>query len=409
MSWFLISLFLPYRLQHHFYMDVAYFLRCFALPSSHPESIHPCLLHACYLAACNLVGGRWAAYEPYFLERSRFFLNQALMLADRIPHFLWASILLGYYFGKARRLEESFAVVSAASRLAVACGFCTSGENPPLGTVGLLSPPTNKAEAIDRFWLFHAIYMGDQALPALFPFPETLGCDKESGLATGDVSKNDSWFKIPMIEAEDLSGFWKSDVHLRASAMHIFQRVHKFAISVIGNGFPSNNTTYNTLKAEIQHFDERVLPVSSKKVLEYPEGAPLFNPYVLITHITLLGSGLILYSLRAREDTSARSEMVSCAVAIGTICRSLQRDQQLHSIQCSLFSMLHMMNAARIFAQELQGSKAQENDRLSASYCCSLECLLDTMDAVTLTYTAWSDTPASLKNPLTAAVDAMLV
>ncbi|KAF8309913.1 hypothetical protein DL93DRAFT_1690911 [Clavulina sp. PMI_390] len=192
MSQFLISIFLPYRLQHHFYMDATYFLQCFSLPPSHPESIHPCLLHACYLAACNIVGGRLSAFEPYFLERCRFYLNQALMLADRLPHFLWTSTLLGYYFARNRRLEESFAMVSAACRLATACGFSTTMEN----SSGLLAPPASKAEAIDRIWLFHSIYMADQSLTALFPFPPTLVCDEEWGPASEDDSKKYSWFKV---------------------------------------------------------------------------------------------------------------------------------------------------------------------------------------------------------------------
>ncbi|KAF8309910.1 hypothetical protein DL93DRAFT_1689534 [Clavulina sp. PMI_390] len=396
MSRYLICLFLPHRFQNYFNMDLPYFLQCLSLPPSHPKAIHPCLLNACYLAACNIIGGPLAQLEPYFLERSRFFLNQALMLADRIPHFLWASTLLGYYLAKNRRLEESFITVSAACRLMTACGLRTSV--PP--TV-LLPPPANKAEGNDRIRLFDSLYMEDQWLSALFSFPTTLAYDEQSEEwePTSDEASPTPSKTSKADKEQESSSIWRSNVHLRASVMQIFQQVHKLALTVSANGYFGHEDTYESLSAQVQCQNAKILSLSEKQA---------FNPHLLLTHVTLLGSALILYSLRARDDVKAKDEMLSFATALVRICQELQKHQHLHSVQCSLSSMLHLMNAARIFGRELLGYEARENNRISTEYCYSIEYLLDIMDAVTARYPAWADAPKSIKATLTTALDTIV-
>ncbi|KAF8316530.1 hypothetical protein DL93DRAFT_733633 [Clavulina sp. PMI_390] len=75
----LIKLFLPYRSQYFFFLDVPYFLQCASLPPSHPEAIHPCLLNACYLAACASNRRGLAAFQPHFIQRTRHFLQKSLI------------------------------------------------------------------------------------------------------------------------------------------------------------------------------------------------------------------------------------------------------------------------------------------------------------------------------------------
>ncbi|KAF8311305.1 hypothetical protein DL93DRAFT_1498661 [Clavulina sp. PMI_390] len=82
MSLYLIGLFLPYRSHFHFFIPLPRFLHCLSLPLSHPGSIHPCLRDACHLAACSVLGGRWTSLEPYFLARTRRFLDEVLLVAD---------------------------------------------------------------------------------------------------------------------------------------------------------------------------------------------------------------------------------------------------------------------------------------------------------------------------------------
>ncbi|KAF8309879.1 hypothetical protein DL93DRAFT_1684647 [Clavulina sp. PMI_390] len=126
----LIHLFLPYRSHYYFFMDLPYFLHCFSLPPSHPESIHPCLLNACYLAACESSGGVLASLQPFFIQRTRYFLNQSLMYGDRIMHFLWATVVLACNLGRRRRLGEAYVIVSSAALLVSASGRI-GGEHLP--------------------------------------------------------------------------------------------------------------------------------------------------------------------------------------------------------------------------------------------------------------------------------------
>lgn len=171
-------------------MDVSRFLDLLALPQSHPESIHPCLLNACYLVACCLAGGSFAALEPVFVERTRHHLHQSLAYADRLTHFLWASIILGSYFARVRRLQESYAVISSAARFALACGLDGSEPGPlDVNSPGspqssssyfsdgsdnnrfLLGPPKDHAEALERVRLAHSIYLTDRSLAMLSGYP----------------------------------------------------------------------------------------------------------------------------------------------------------------------------------------------------------------------------------------------
>ncbi|KAF8309880.1 hypothetical protein DL93DRAFT_2085011 [Clavulina sp. PMI_390] len=174
MSRHLIHLFLPYRSHYYFFMDLPYFLHCLSLPSSHPESIHPCLLNACYLAACESSGGVLTSLQPFFIARTRHFLNQSLMYADRITHFLWATVVLACNFGRRRRLREGFAIVSSAALFVSASGRI-GVDNPP--GERLLPSPKNETEAIDGIRLAYSLYITDQTLTALAATPTTFSYD----------------------------------------------------------------------------------------------------------------------------------------------------------------------------------------------------------------------------------------
>ncbi|KAF8309030.1 hypothetical protein DL93DRAFT_1796699 [Clavulina sp. PMI_390] len=172
----LINLFLQYSSHYYFLADIPHFVRCLSLPPSHQDSIHPCLLNACYLGACASNGGGLASFKPYFLERTRRFLQDSLMFADRPTHFLWASIILGVFFGRERRLVECLAMAGATAHFAIACGLSL-----PNGSFGasddsksneyLLPFATSKLDADDRVRLAHSLYIGGQTFPLLCGYP----------------------------------------------------------------------------------------------------------------------------------------------------------------------------------------------------------------------------------------------
>ncbi|KAF8304866.1 hypothetical protein DL93DRAFT_414445 [Clavulina sp. PMI_390] len=173
----LIHLFLPYRCFFFFFMNVSSFLQHLSLPPSHPESIHPCLLNACYLGACIVSKGSLNTHQHHFVRRTRHFLEQSLMFADRIPHFLCASMILGSHFIMSRRVEEAFAVISSAARLASACDF-TREHNAVLDSGRIvLQPWRAEREVADCMELEYSIYIADQSLAIISGYPTTFAGD----------------------------------------------------------------------------------------------------------------------------------------------------------------------------------------------------------------------------------------
>ncbi|KAF8312244.1 hypothetical protein DL93DRAFT_2082363 [Clavulina sp. PMI_390] len=408
----LISLFLPYRRYYYFFLDTSRFLECVSLPPSHPESIHPCLLNACYLGASLLYGEAFSFLQPLFLKRTRYFLNQALMWSDRLTHFLWASIILGCYFARLRRMGECFAVVSAATQLASACGLRPT-QRPDGGTAdevlpdeALLPPPKDAVEATDRIWLAYSIYVADQSLTTVTAFPATLRCESWS-----PASKLNLHFPQHLEAEVDLTKFRSSDEHLIALSMKIFEEAKKLARSTCEKGWKGHEDVYGRLTDQIS-FRQATLPsIPSPVGLRPSEAAAIFNSsiLVLLAHATMHGSGLIVYSLRAREDAGARQQMLKCVRGLVEVAAMVRAHKRLHPANAALISMVHMMNAVRILVHELQYSKARRNANLSIHYCDFIEGLLDFLDDALSKFPAWADGPISLKDKIAKAANAILI
>ena len=77
------------------------------LDENDPAAPLPALTSTMVLVACRLVGGSLARYENKLLERTRRDLEQALAYADRLDDFLWASTVLGMYYGHTLRFLEA--------------------------------------------------------------------------------------------------------------------------------------------------------------------------------------------------------------------------------------------------------------------------------------------------------------
>ncbi|KAF8309906.1 hypothetical protein DL93DRAFT_1689710 [Clavulina sp. PMI_390] len=162
--------------------------------------------------------------------------------------------------------------------------------------------------------------------------------------------------------------------------MQIFQKVHRFSRSVAENGYRGHEKAYASLRDQIAAHDGTLSPPSDSDAPQRTEGARGFNPHLLLSRATLYGSALILHSSSAGEHPEARNQMLKYTQELVTIFRELQEHQRLHSIQSSLVSLLHAMNASRIIAP-----------------------LLDFMDTVTIIYSAWTDAPLALKDTLISA------
>ncbi|KAF8306986.1 hypothetical protein DL93DRAFT_2159673 [Clavulina sp. PMI_390] len=405
MSLYLIGLFLPHRLHFQFFFPVKSFLSCLSLPSSHPASIKPCLRNACCLAACSILGGRWTPLEAYFIQRTRYLLNQTLMLADpaHFAQYLWASALLASYFTRSRRLEESFAVMAAVSPLAKACGIFTTPDAETIYNPGdfLLPPPTTEAEALNTIWLAHSLLMVDRSLSAIAGFPQSLVCEEMLVLSFEHPGIEYPYFKMPIARQEELSRIWQSDVHLNLSTTLILHLV-----AILPN--PAQGIKRNT-NTEASHFLRTFIQFHEARIPSFSSVISTHNPHILLSHTTLYGSSLVLYSMFAGEDVKAKAEMLRSTYKLVEICKELRTHGHSYNVHSSLIPMVHMMNAVRVLAKELRGSEARENTKLSIDYCTSIEILLDFLDSVTSWYPLWNDSPQMLKESLTKAIDSLRI
>ncbi|KAF8317644.1 hypothetical protein DL93DRAFT_515399 [Clavulina sp. PMI_390] len=366
-SRYLISLFLPHRSRFHFFMDSSYFLRSLSLPSSRPESIHPCLRYACYLAACIMTGGRLTSLQPYMLAKTRHFLDQSLMFADRLTHFLWASMILTCCMvARMRRLEEAFAIVSSAARLATACGLTRNGTTDVQHNY-LLLPSKDEFEADDRLRLARSIYLTDQVLATLSGFSPTFrydGPEHKIDKETGDSGSRHSAFQS------------------RISSVNLFEE-------------------------QVVSFENSIPLPSDPLGLEPFEAVTSAHPHIFFAYITMYGSGIVLHSLKAGKDPHARQELLKNLRSLINLCVESRGAKRLKSVQGGLPSIRHIMNAIRLLAHELRGPEARENIRLSVDYCETIELLLDFLDDMMVSYPTWADAPAPLADVITSAVNVL--
>ncbi|KAF8309025.1 hypothetical protein DL93DRAFT_2231211 [Clavulina sp. PMI_390] len=407
----LIKLFLPYYAHYYFLADVSYFIPRVSLPPSHPESIHPCLLNACYLAACTSNGSGLASFKAFFLQRTRHFLQHSLMFSDRTTDFLWASLILGVFFAKERRVVESMAMAAATAHFALACGLSLPGTSARRKGSSmnehLLPPPRDKAEANDRVRLAHSIFFGCQALPLLsgnplaFPY-ENQWSDAEEEVLSDCQDAKARFCSISMTK-DDL---WRSELRLRVLVINTFERSTKFARSVAANSHPGeeDEQEYLTIESQIHAQRASFPPLYDPHKLRPPGVSNKFTSQSVFGYLTLYGSGLIIHSLWAIHRAESRAKMFECVRALVDICAGARGHRGLY---LGLASAVHIMNAIRIIARELRRSEAKANSALSINYCQSLEVLLDALEDIMSVFPAWADTPAVLRDTLLATADSL--
>ncbi|KAF8309041.1 hypothetical protein DL93DRAFT_2170673 [Clavulina sp. PMI_390] len=392
LSFKLIHSFLPFRSQWYFLLDVSHFLQCLTLPASHSESIHHCLLNACYLGACTSIGGALGSFKPHFLQRTRHFLQQSLEFADRPIHFLWASVILGVFFARERRMAECLASAGATARFAVACGLNLT-TNPTRGGdrsyhVGcLLPPPKDKIEADDRTRLAHTIFVLGQALPLLCGYAPAF---------TYDVD-DDGW---SLISEWAYPGCPDVKITMTAEEPPYLTFLEAHSPTVQAHGYCGSEEEYLAIEKQIHSKPTSSLLLFDERGLQPLEASSTFQPHVILAHATLYGSGLILHSLRANEDAESKRKMLQCAQGLVEICDNARGNRRLH---VGMVNAAHMMNAVRIFARELQRSAVRETAERSIDYCRSIELLLDYLDDMVSSLPAWANAPVALKSTLLAA------
>ncbi|KAF8306832.1 hypothetical protein DL93DRAFT_2171975 [Clavulina sp. PMI_390] len=397
MSLCLTGIFLPYRSHFNFFIPLLDFLPRLSLPPSHPRSIHPCLRDACHLAACSVLGGRWSHLEPYFAERTRHFLNAALMLVnlEHMTQFLWASVILASYFTRVRRVQESYAIISPASHLVAACGLLST-HDPGLehgyrADQFLLPAPKTEVEALERIWLAQSVFITDRSLHMLIGYPGTFPCDKRCIPSLDKTEITYPSFKPKMTTEKELMKMWQSDVYRAASVMHLFSLVTTFA-EFTHSGKTTRDQMDITLIQSFIQFHDATIPSFLGRANSSPST-------VLLPHTTLYGGAAIFYSLFPRNDARARGEMIRFVEKLVEICKQVLEHTQPHFV--------HMMNAIRILAHELRNSDVQANPTLAAEYCHFIEILLEFIDDMMGFYPAWGDSTELVKGVINLALESL--
>lgn len=297
-----IRLFIPFRRYVHFQMDLSYLFDSLAQPfqcysssslsspvslcpspisscSSHAQPIHPCLLNAIYLAGSCFTGSSLATrLAPYFLSQTQKCLYASLQDADRLTHFLWASVILSTCQICIGRLNEAFGGVSSAAGIATACGldlvWSTSSEYSPAGDAVsperrdrdlesscLLSRAIHQDEIEDRKSLACAVFMVDRTLSLTWGFPTSFkvktsnmlnsrGVYGYSAILRADVlGRNDfglvsscRWIKKEQdVVAEfkykqggdlDIDRFLAAESPVRMKAIQLYERVQQLALDI---------------------------------------------------------------------------------------------------------------------------------------------------------------------------------
>ncbi|KAF8309043.1 hypothetical protein DL93DRAFT_2231222 [Clavulina sp. PMI_390] len=404
----LIRLFHPFRPHYYLLLDTPHFLHCLSLPASHPESIHPCLLNACYLGACASIGGDLAPFKSVFLQRTRHFLQQSLAFADRPIHFLWASIVLGVFLGSERRLAECLVLAGGTSRFAVACGLILPSnsardENNLHQTEYLLPPPTDKVDADDRVRLAYSIFCLGQCLSRMGPYAPAYTYD------IGDDGWSRVLEKISSLHPDTQMALteeevWHIELHIKAMILKTFGRVQDFVDYVAEHGYRGAEEEYRAIEKDIHVKPTAALQRFDKRGAQVLEALDSPYPQLLLAHPTLYGSGILLHGLRAHEDVEARRKMFKCIQALIDICDNARGSRRLH---VAMVNAIHIGNAVRILARELQRSNPEKNPRLSTELCHSIELFLDYFDDMTLMFPAWADAAVPLKDTLLAAAAAL--
>ncbi|KAF8309047.1 hypothetical protein DL93DRAFT_2170678 [Clavulina sp. PMI_390] len=400
----LINLFLPFRSHYYFLIDLSRFGHSLPLPPSHPESIHPCLLNACYLAACACNRGGLSPFIPHFLDRTRHFLQQSLMYADRIPHFMWANIIMAAFFVKDRRMLEAMTTAGTVTRLALACGLglpsdSASGIDESTVDEYLLPPPKDQVEADDRIRLAHSIYTGTQGLPHL-GFPASYPFEDWWSPISQEVSFDTQDGKASVPKEK----LWRLEVYLKVLVTNTFERVKTFTRSIVANGHLGREEEYLSIETQIRVQRESFRSLYDPQRLRGFEASTPFDINIVLGYATLYGSGLVLHSLWAAHDPAARPKMLECLQGLVNICTHTKNSKRPH---LGLISIVHMMNAVRLIAHELKRSTVKKDATLSVSYCVAIGSLLDFLDDTMVFFPAWVDVLSALRSTLTSAATSL--
>lgn len=379
-------------------MDPNEFLLALARPPEDPTSIHPALLNALYLATCWIVGGELKALKGYFADQTRLHLERSLEAADRLTHFLWASVVLGSFFALEGRLNEAYVTVSSCAKFALACGldvvhFRNSGR---FNQTPLLAPPSNDEELRDRMRLSHAIYIMDRTLamvsgfPSVFASPTIVKEPSETGwseMSSRVHSMQHEHFSVMSRVCTELvidssitsTKSLKQDLHQELDELCIEELPHNLKAIVLYEKieqlarraectfqrffgvlhpqilpFPLTVLSPNELDVQISVLSQALtthgvfLPsLLDSWGLEPFESVSRLNPMMIFGHVNYHGCVMLLHSLTAKKNPNSRAKVVGAARALAELCPQIRGEKGIRRVHGSLLLIVRCIEFAR--------------------------------------------------------------
>ncbi|KAF8305631.1 hypothetical protein DL93DRAFT_2232963 [Clavulina sp. PMI_390] len=277
-------------------------------------------------------------------------MQQSLADADRIPHFLWASSILGIFYAKERRMVEAAATVRALSGFASAyilpfVGDVASGSGNAFPGDILLPAARDDVEEEDRIRFAYSMYFGQRLFSQLSGLPLTYPYTDWGAAMLREAFSLFRGDKASITATEP----WKLEVYIRALTADTAGRTRKFAHSVMETRGFSRKEEFNFIEAQIREQHEFFYPLYEPRGRQAIKAFDPFRPNIISAHFTPYGSGVILHSLWATRHPESRVKMFGCLQGFLGICAHVPK----HLRPNAGLEVIHVMNSIRLIAREL--------------------------------------------------------
>ncbi|KAF9512511.1 hypothetical protein BS47DRAFT_1486191 [Hydnum rufescens UP504] len=360
---YLVRLFIPFRGQYNFHVNVPKFLERLDLPQEHPASLHPALLNVIYLGH---------PHAPRAFPR----------LADRLTHFMWTSQILAIYYGLTSRILEAYNTMSAAVRFAIGCGLHRKRADSALDSIHL--PPEEEIQADDPMTLWYAMYHTDALISA--------GGSLPTSVPEKCATSFDTLFPLRMTKA-------RTTAKVKVTAL--FSAITYFSHTIPGEQptiltllkIMAAKLKFDTLATALSKLQHALPPVDDVLGLQPFEAVSPINPNLVPIHYGFYISAILLLNCVIDDEPEAYQKVLEAALAMAQLARRMRARVLLH-----LFMHLqqlwcpHIYGGCEVFVREMRRVKARSSPEEAYDYFVAeqgLEALLDTLYDLTTLYPIW--------------------
>jgi len=193
--------------------------------------------------------------------------------------------------------------------------------------------------------------------------------------------------------SKELCELLHSTLPLKVKGMQLYERVERFAYEteMFNKDRDSDEVAadFAALEAALHSFHEQLPSLLDHYDTAPFEGLSLINIYLVVAHTTHHGSVLLLHSLSAAEDSRSRAYVFDAARSLTELCAHFRGKDGLQRVRGFIIPLVHVTNAARVFASYLRGPGLKSGSRRVAICCESLEILSEYVLDIVRMYPHW--------------------